>query len=672
MVRPLPAIETAAGASGTTAPVAGDWFTAQELAELGLPGLGKSKRDVNRRADAENWAIATDARGAPLARRRSGRGGGSEYHSSLLPAAARAELARRGLTAAPTSFVEVDSNSAADLWQWLARQPEAVRDEAKRRALILSSIDAYEQAGMSRSAAVTAVAGAEQISTQTLWNWLKLVKGVAPSDRLPHLAPRRQGGGREADIDDEVWQALLSDYLRLSQPSWVTCYERSAMPLAKAKGVSLPHHRTLWRKFEREVPPQVVTLRRKGAEALRRMLPPQIRSVADLHAMELVNIDGHRCDVFVRWPDGRIVRPTMIAIQDVYSRKFLSWRMALTEDMVTARLVFADLFAEWGIPKGLLADNGRAFASKWLTGGAKTRFRWKVRDEDPTGLLTALGVEIHWAKPFRGQSKPIERGFRDFCDAIAKHYAFEGAYTGNSPMAKPENYGATAVDLDTFLQVWKAGVDAHNRREGRRSEMAGGKLSFDQVFEASYAVAPIGKASEEQLRMALYAADQVNTDRKTGAITLAGNRYWSEPMLSIAGQPVTIRFDPDDLTKPIHVYSRDSTFLTVAPMQVASGFLDMAAAKDRQRLERDFRKKTKAAEKALGLLSADELVAKMPDYDGDDERPTATVVRPVRHRGNTAAALKPQPAALIADTPDRTAAFDRLGGAFERHLKIVD
>src|SRR3546814_11919637 len=86
--------------------------------------------------------------------------------------------------------------------------------------------------------------------------------------------------------------------------------------------------------------------------------------------------------------------------------------------MVTARLVFADLFQNWGIPKGLLADNGRAFASKWLTGGAKTRFRFKVRDEDPTGLLVALGVTIHWAKPYRGQSKPIERGFSDLCVAV--------------------------------------------------------------------------------------------------------------------------------------------------------------------------------------------------------------------------------------------------------------
>ena len=36
-------------------------------------------------------------------------------------------------------------------------------------------------------------------------------------------------------------------------------------------------------------------------------------------------------------------------------------------------------------------------------------FRFKVREEEPTGLLTGLCIKIHWALPYRGQSKPIER-----------------------------------------------------------------------------------------------------------------------------------------------------------------------------------------------------------------------------------------------------------------------
>src|SRR3546814_18700036 len=101
--------------------------------------------------------------------------------------------------------------------------------------------------------------------------------------------------------------------------------------------------------------------------------------------------------------------------------------------------------------------------------------------------LVALGITIHWAKPYRGQSKPIERGFRDLCDAVAKHPAFEGAYTGTRPDAKPENYGSKAADLDTFLRVWNEGMAAHTERLGALPEKAWGRLSVKPGFEASYA-----------------------------------------------------------------------------------------------------------------------------------------------------------------------------------------
>ncbi|MBM3929317.1 MAG: DDE-type integrase/transposase/recombinase, partial [Sphingomonadales bacterium] len=580
------------------------WWTAADLAELGLAGLPRSKRKINDRAADDNWACAVDDRGMPLARRRDARGGGWEYHVSLLPAAARADLVRRGLSIAADEIAEPPVSAG---WQWLAAQSDSVRADAQRRVEIVAQAEAFEAAGMTRSAAVGAAADAAGVSQQTLWNWLKLIRGVPACDRLPALAPRRAGGGKEQDVDPAIWQALLSDYLRPAQPSWATCIRRTAEPLAQIAGITLPHARTLWRKFEREVPPQVVKLRREGEEALRRMLPAQIRSVADLHAMQIVNIDGHRCDVFVRWPDGTIARPTMIAIQDVYSRKMLAWRIAPTEDMVTARLVFADLFAKYGIPAGLLSDNGRAFASKWLTGGAKTRFRFKIREEDPIGVLTALGITIHWAQPYRGQSKPIERAFRDLCDAVAKHPAFDGAYTGNRPDAKPHDYGTAAIDLDVFKRVWSAGVEAHNRQTGRRTEMGRGRLSFDQVFEESYARSPIGKATEEQMRIALLAADQVTVDRRTAHIVFQGNHYWSEDLIALAGQRVTVRFDPDDLTHPLHVYDRDGRFVLSAPIWEARGFLDMTQAKEKARLEKKWRRATKAAEDALGLLSAEQL-----------------------------------------------------------------
>src|SRR5690606_9617280 len=139
------------------------------------------------------------------------------------------------------------------------------------------------------------------------------------------------------------------------------------------------------------IDPAILKLKREGEEALRRSVPSQRRTLDGLRALELVNIDGHKFDVFVTpQGGGKPIRPIMVAIQDVYSRKVLAWRIGGEESAVQTRLAFADLFRDVGIPRAVLMDNGRAFASKWITGGAKNRFRFKIRPEEPTGLLTGL------------------------------------------------------------------------------------------------------------------------------------------------------------------------------------------------------------------------------------------------------------------------------------------
>lgn len=656
------------------------WFTAAELASLKLPGLSSAKRKINELAQAERWALRVDRDGRPLARPRAGRGGGTEYSVAVLPPQATSAMVRRGLlgltearaAGAPANDAGDDTAPRGQLWSWFDLQTAAIKAEAGQRLAVLDEIEALESAGMTRSAAVASVAARHDMAASTVWGWLTLVVGAARGDRLPLLAPQRKGGGKAAEVDEGAWRFLLSDYLRPERPTFASCYHRCAREYCAPRGLVLAHQKTLQRKLEREVPAAVITLKRHGADALRNTIPAQQRTVADLHALELVNIDGHRWDVFVRWPDGHIARPMMVAIQDVYSRKFLSWRIDETESSVLTRLAFADLFRTWGIPKACLMDNGRAFASKMITGGAKSRFRFSIKEEEPTGLLTSLGVRIHWAMPFRGQSKPIERAFRDLCDTVAKHPAFAGAYTGNRPDAKPENYGDKAIDLDTFKRVVQAGIDLHNAKPGRNTEMAAGRASFDQVFEASYVKAPIGKASPEQLRMALLASKVISTDRRDGSVGAYGNVWWSPAMSALAGQKVVLRYDPDDLTAPVHVYALDGRYLAEAQLQGRTAFLDAGAASARARQEGQLRKATKQAAELQQLLTAAQLAEMMPDLPDDPEdAPSPSVIRPVRVRGN--AVLKPAEDVLSPD-PSTLTTNDRYARAVERMglLKVVE
>jgi hypothetical protein len=59
----------------------------------------------------------------------------------------------------------------------------------------------------------------------------------------------------------------------------------------------------------------------------------------------------------------------------------------------------------------------------------------------------------------------------------------------------------------------------------------------------------------------------------------------------------------------------------------------------------------------------------MPDYADEAPAPVPSVVRPVRHRGQTAAALKVAPAPQ--STPDPYAVIDRFAAA-TRRLRVVD
>jgi len=635
-----------------------EWFTAAELAQLQLPGVPHDKRAMNRHARASRWLIQHDKMGNPLARPREARGGGLEFHVSLLPGPARIELGRK---IGETVLVTAEDQMAAS-WRWYDLQSGAVKAEAEARARVIAQFDTLLQSGLSRTLAVTALAHEHRKSAQTIWNWLKLVEGVAPHHRLPALAPQRKGGGREADIDEDLWRIFLSDYLRLEAPTMTSCYDRTAA-IAKERGLRMPSERSLRRKAEREIDPRVLLFRRHGSEALRRSIPAQRRTVAHLHAMEVVNIDGHKFDVFVKTGDGRIIRPIMVTIQDIYSRKVLAWRIGGEESAMQTRLCFADLFQTWGIPKECVFDNGRAFASKWITGGANTRFRFKVREEDPTGLLVGLGIQIHWATPYRGQSKPIERAFRDMCDRIAKHPAFAGAYVGNNPMAKPENYGSRAVEWGEFVAQVDKGIADHNAKVGRRTETARGR-SFDDVFAESYAVAPIGKATPEHMRKALLAGEQRRIDARTGEVRLFGNRYWSPECGRLHGQRVTVRFDPDNLLCDVHLYDQGDHYLCTAQLLGDVQFLDAAEAKATAKRVAEYRKKIRDAAEAEDLLTAAQ-VAAVQAASPEPIMPELQVVRPVRHRGSVAAIKAVQAA------PEPPAHEAKVFAALS-HLRVVD
>ena len=639
------------------------WFSPAELAALNLPGLPSSKFRVLDRAKREAWAERRSADGKALARRRRARGGGTEYHYSLLPAQAVSTLVRQGLIQ-DVAF-QADAVSPSPEWSRFDALPQSVRDEADRRLAALKRVEALRRTGLTKVTAVARIAAEEDCSPSTVHNWFALCNGRKRADWLPALAPRHAGANRRAEVPQEALDYLKSDYLRPSRPSLKSCLLR-LQAVADEKGWALPSEKTLARRIE-DIPEAVRVLARDGEEALERMYPAMERDRSHFHALEAVNADGHKWDVFVRWEDGTIGRPLMLAVQDLYSSKIVGWRVDRSENADLVRLTFGDVFRDYGVPDHVWLDNGRGFASKWITGGTSTRFRFKVKAEDPAGVLTALGCQVHWTRPYRGQSKPIERAFRDLCDHVAKHPAFAGAYTGNRPDAKPEDYGRRAVPIEEFLKIAAQGIAAHNARPGRRTKVCRGIDSFDQAFARSYAEAPVRKASPVQLRMCLLAAEKVTADRRNGAIRLLGNRYWSEALSELRGEKFVARFDPERLDQPLEVYRLDGSYVGPADVLEMAGFDSVSAGRAHERKRRAWMKAQKELAEAERRLSPQEVADLLPEIDEPDFKPSG-VVRLVHTRGNAAAAAKAAPDFQEDEEEDFEAALTR---GLNR-LRVVD
>jgi hypothetical protein len=546
-------------------------------------------------------------------------------------------------------------------WAWLERQPASVRAEAEARLAALDAVEALVAQGLGRRAAVDRVAAQRGLGRATLYRYAQAVAGLPRGDWLPALAPRRGGGRQPAELPDEAWSALTADYLRPSRPAFSDCYRRLAA-IAAAEGWRIPSERTLLRRVQ-ALPEAPRVLARDGVEALRRLYPAQQRDRGVFHALEAVNADGHRFDVFVRWPDGTVARPELVAFQDLHSGKILSWRVDRAPSWHAVRLAFGDLVERYGIPAHVWLDNGREFAAKRISGGAPNRYRWRLREEEPAGLLTSLGVQVHWTTPYHGQAKPIERAFRDFAQSIARHPAFEGAYTGPDTTRKPANYGSRAVDLETFLRVLGEGIAEHNARPGRRSPTCAGR-SFDETFAASYETAPIRRATEAQRRLWLLAADLVRV-RQDGTIHLYRNRYWAEWLLAHRGRSVTVRFDPEALAEPLHVYAADGRYLGVAECQEAAGFADVAAAQEQARRWRQFLRATREAAALQDRMSLDELVRRLPAVAAA-EPPQRRVVRPLFGRAAAAVAVED------SEAEERVLAALRGGVAARRALRVIN
>lgn len=632
------------------------WVTAKECA-----GMGGFPTDPN---NARNRLMKLAASFPEMQRKREGTKA-FEFHISVLPTSVQTAVIKKNTVNLGDQVEQKPKAKATQsycreaLWSGWSKSNNKAKEKAQQALCTVQAVHALVANGVKKTDAYASVSEEYGVALSTLRRYCAKVKGIDPSDWAAALLPKHFESAQLtkknsfADVSPEAWEYFKADYLRNSQPTYAKCYERLEK-IAVSKGWTIPSLKSLTRRLEAEVPIQQRVLLRKGEHALMQMFPPQERTVSDLHAMEWINGDGYLHNVFVKWFNGEILRPKTWFWQDIYSRKIVGWRCDISENTDSIRLSLMDVVERYGVPKEITIDNTRAAANKWMTGGVPNRYRFKVKPDDPLGIIPMLGIKLHWSSVLygkgHGQAKPIERAFGvgGLEEYIDKSPAMEGAYTGPNPMAKPDNYGSKAIDAEVFLKAIAVGVEMFNERQNRQTEICRGFMSYDDAFNASYANAPIRKATSEQIQMMMLQAEACRVSRHGTIVLDAGgslagrkNRYQNDVMMSYVGQKLVARFDPLKLHESVEIYTLNGVRLCTAECIDKSGFGDTQKGREHKRKRTQFTKANKIAAEAQRSMSAMEAAALMPEPQ-EEVIPETKVVEPFRPVaiGNNAAKVE--------------------------------
>ena len=499
---------------------------------------------------------------------------------------------------APWTHEEFEEKTA-----WFFTMPKNAQAEAFRRAELLRAFEDMEvPEGEKKSYLAEAWAKERGTSRATLYKWLGSVKHLEKHQWAYALVPeRRKGnmpGAPKADIDPGLWDFIRQSWLTESKPALRPIYRR-AVELANELDLDLPSEKTIARRLD-ALPLPVVTLAREGEKALDAMYPPRRRDYSTLAVHEIWNSDGRMADVHVRWPDGTVSRPIMVAWLELRTRTVLGWAIGKSESAHLVRQALGNaLERARALPTTVYLDNGRAFASKELTGGQQNRYRFKVRDGEMQGTLTMAGVGVVWAKPYNGKAKPIESFWNTLAEA-EKRPEFVGAYCGNKPDNRPDEHDIkNAVDVALYEKVLHEELAAYHARAHRGDGMNG--RAPQQVYGELIAHAVVRQPTADQIRRCKLAAQQVTLNRG-GEVILMGNRYGSDTSAALPRGTYTAYYDPNDATAPVELWN-GADLAAVVPLISKTGFADRDAAQDHARAQNAFKRATREQKKAMQAMS---------------------------------------------------------------------
>lgn len=214
----------------------------------------------------------------------------------------------------------------------------------------------------------------------------------------------------------------------------------------------------------------------------------------------------------------------LFAFVDDHSRLITGHRWGRAEDSLRLEAALRRGLAARGVPKVIYVDNGSPFIAAPLA-----------------RACAVLGIRLAHSKPGEpaGRGK-IERFFRTVRDQFLVELDVRGV-----------------ADIDELNSLFTAWVEqVYHRRVHRET---------NQTPLARFTAAELPKVASPALLREAFLWSATRTVTKTATVSLAGNRYETDPVL--VGRKVQLVFDPFDLTD-VEVRFNDASFGLAAVHEV--------------------------------------------------------------------------------------------------------
>lgn len=313
------------------------------------------------------------------------------------------------------------------------------------------------------------------------------------------------------------------------------------------EGMVVPASYTTLDRYVKQIPAAVKALGRQGAKYWEAQHMPKALRAKPEKVNEVWFGDHHEFDLFVKMPDGRVMRPWLTAWMDACSGVIAGWALSIQPNGDTiaesltrgiGRTVGSPF---WGAPLMLYIDNGKDYRSHRMEGDGIQDYSLGQLNIDfgaENALLKTLGIGVTHAIPYRAWSKTIERMFgtieRRWIQGILP------GWCGHKPEERPETLSREIRDgkiltyeefCAYFVNTVLPGYHKLSSEDGRSPmDIYTGSLKARGDETVSWAVLSMVRQNREQRRVG------------TTGIKFGGRVYWDEALVDHIGEWVTVLY----------------------------------------------------------------------------------------------------------------------------------